>query len=171
MFLEGIVPAFNVIMCFVSKENYLSVLVLARLIYRYIIGKKGETRKRLEFDTKTSISIPKQGLEGQIGENREHHHKGGGEWKCKLTASSAPSSCVWQLSRLPISLQSRLQSHGLRSWWKVFGKSSHSHTSCHSPWTIPRFKRDSWDLKKMCCSSVHRYRRKEKHKWPCFVTT
>ncbi|XP_051795013.1 activating signal cointegrator 1 complex subunit 1 isoform X1 [Acanthochromis polyacanthus] len=34
--------------------------------FRYIIGKKGETRKRLEFDTKTSISIPKQGVEGQI---------------------------------------------------------------------------------------------------------
>ncbi|CAI5658682.1 unnamed protein product [Oreochromis niloticus] len=33
---------------------------------QYIIGKKGETRKRLEFDTKTSINIPKQGVEGQI---------------------------------------------------------------------------------------------------------
>lgn len=75
--LEGIFSAFNVIMCFVSKENYLSVLVLTWLLYRYIIGKKGETRKRLEFDTKTSISIPKQGVEGQIGVNREHHHKGG----------------------------------------------------------------------------------------------
>ncbi|MEQ2270964.1 hypothetical protein XENORESO_018364, partial [Xenotaenia resolanae] len=32
----------------------------------YIIGKKGETRRRLEFDTKTSISIPKPGIEGQI---------------------------------------------------------------------------------------------------------
>lgn len=39
------------------------------LFYRYIIGKKGETRKRLESDTKTSINIPKQGVEGQIGKN------------------------------------------------------------------------------------------------------
>lgn len=35
---------------------------------RYIIGKKGETRKRLELDTKTSINIPRQGVEGEIGE-------------------------------------------------------------------------------------------------------
>lgn len=39
-------------------------------VFRYIIGKKGETRKRLESDTKTSISIPKQGVEGQIGKRR-----------------------------------------------------------------------------------------------------
>ncbi|KAK1164550.1 activating signal cointegrator 1 complex subunit 1 [Acipenser oxyrinchus oxyrinchus] len=33
---------------------------------RYIIGKKDDTRKRLEAETQTSISIPKQGVEGQI---------------------------------------------------------------------------------------------------------
>ncbi|XP_043087092.1 activating signal cointegrator 1 complex subunit 1 [Puntigrus tetrazona] len=36
------------------------------VLYKYIIGKKGETRKRLESETKTSISIPKQGVEGPI---------------------------------------------------------------------------------------------------------
>ena len=36
--------------------------------FRYIIGKKGETRRRLESDTKTSITIPKLGIEGEIGE-------------------------------------------------------------------------------------------------------
>lgn len=35
---------------------------------RYIIGKKGETKKRLEAETRTSISIPKPGVEGEIGE-------------------------------------------------------------------------------------------------------
>ncbi|XP_039402185.1 activating signal cointegrator 1 complex subunit 1 isoform X2 [Mauremys reevesii] len=35
-------------------------------LYKYIIGKKGETRKRLETETRTSISIPKPGMEGQI---------------------------------------------------------------------------------------------------------
>lgn len=35
---------------------------------RYIIGKKGETKKRLETETRTSISIPKPGVEGEIGE-------------------------------------------------------------------------------------------------------
>lgn len=48
------------------------LLLVIYLLYRYIIGKKGETRKRLEFDTKTSISIPKQGVEGQIGGYKEH---------------------------------------------------------------------------------------------------
>ncbi|XP_058697294.1 activating signal cointegrator 1 complex subunit 1 isoform X5 [Poecile atricapillus] len=36
------------------------------LLYRYIIGKKGETKKRLETETRTSISIPKPGVEGEI---------------------------------------------------------------------------------------------------------
>ncbi|XP_054687232.1 activating signal cointegrator 1 complex subunit 1 isoform X2 [Grus americana] len=36
-------------------------------LYKYIIGKKGETKKRLETETRTSISIPKPGVEGEIG--------------------------------------------------------------------------------------------------------
>uniref|UniRef100_A0A803WBQ6 Activating signal cointegrator 1 complex subunit 1 n=1 Tax=Ficedula albicollis TaxID=59894 RepID=A0A803WBQ6_FICAL len=36
------------------------------LVCRYIIGKKGETKKRLETETRTSISIPKPGVEGEI---------------------------------------------------------------------------------------------------------
>ncbi|XP_021253804.1 activating signal cointegrator 1 complex subunit 1 isoform X5 [Numida meleagris] len=36
------------------------------LLHRYIIGKKGETKKRLETETRTSISIPKPGVEGEI---------------------------------------------------------------------------------------------------------
>ncbi|NXW78420.1 ASCC1 protein, partial [Hirundo rustica] len=35
-------------------------------LYKYIIGKKGETKKRLETETQTSISIPKPGVEGEI---------------------------------------------------------------------------------------------------------
>lgn len=36
--------------------------------YRHIVGKRGDTRKKLEVETKTSISIPKPGQEGEIGE-------------------------------------------------------------------------------------------------------
>lgn len=36
------------------------------VLYKYIIGKKGETRRRLEAETKTTISIPKPGEEGPI---------------------------------------------------------------------------------------------------------
>ncbi|NXL86303.1 ASCC1 protein, partial [Alectura lathami] len=35
-------------------------------LYKYIIGKKGETKKRLETETRTSISIPKPGVQGEI---------------------------------------------------------------------------------------------------------
>lgn len=35
--------------------------------FKYIIGKKGETKKRIENETKTQISIPRQGQKGDIG--------------------------------------------------------------------------------------------------------
>ncbi|XP_065699391.1 activating signal cointegrator 1 complex subunit 1 isoform X1 [Patagioenas fasciata] len=40
--------------------------------YKYIIGKKGETKKRLETETRTSISIPKPGVEGEIVITGQH---------------------------------------------------------------------------------------------------
>ncbi|XP_069720028.1 activating signal cointegrator 1 complex subunit 1 isoform X1 [Phaenicophaeus curvirostris] len=41
-------------------------------LYKYIIGKKGETKKRLETETRTSISIPKPGVEGEIVITGQH---------------------------------------------------------------------------------------------------
>ena len=35
---------------------------------RFIIGKKGDTKKRLEFETKCRIIIPSRGQEGHVGE-------------------------------------------------------------------------------------------------------
>lgn len=49
-----------------TDKGYRCAIDVPSVLYKYIIGKKGETRRRLEFDTKTSINIPKQGLEGQI---------------------------------------------------------------------------------------------------------
>ncbi|KAM3592635.1 uncharacterized protein V6R79_022565 [Siganus canaliculatus] len=49
-----------------TDKGFQCAIDVPSVLYKYIIGKKGETRKRLEFDTKTSISIPKQGVEGQI---------------------------------------------------------------------------------------------------------
>ncbi|KAM8837850.1 activating signal cointegrator 1 complex subunit 1 isoform 1-T2 [Spinachia spinachia] len=49
-----------------TDKGYRCAFDVPSVLYKYIIGKKGETRKRLEFDTKTSISIPKPGVEGQI---------------------------------------------------------------------------------------------------------
>uniref|UniRef100_A0A3Q3WKK5 K Homology domain-containing protein n=1 Tax=Mola mola TaxID=94237 RepID=A0A3Q3WKK5_MOLML len=49
-----------------TDKGFRCAIEVPSVLYKYIIGKKGETRKRLEFDTNTSISIPKQGVEGQI---------------------------------------------------------------------------------------------------------
>lgn len=49
-----------------TEKGYRCAIDVPSVLYKYIIGKKGETRRRLEFDTKTSINIPKQGIEGQI---------------------------------------------------------------------------------------------------------
>ncbi|XP_069547989.1 activating signal cointegrator 1 complex subunit 1 [Brachyistius frenatus] len=49
-----------------TEKGYRCAIDVPSVLYKYIIGKKGETRRRLECDTKTSISIPKQGVEGQI---------------------------------------------------------------------------------------------------------
>uniref|UniRef100_A0A8C9E496 Activating signal cointegrator 1 complex subunit 1 n=1 Tax=Phocoena sinus TaxID=42100 RepID=A0A8C9E496_PHOSS len=39
---------------------------------RHIVGKRGDTRKKLEVETKTSISIPKPGQEGEIVITGQH---------------------------------------------------------------------------------------------------
>lgn len=36
------------------------------LLYKHIVGKRGDTRKKIELETKTSISIPKPGQDGEI---------------------------------------------------------------------------------------------------------
>ncbi|KAM6265552.1 activating signal cointegrator 1 complex subunit 1 isoform 2-T2 [Porphyrio hochstetteri] len=41
-------------------------------LYKYIIGKKGETKKRIETETRTSISIPKPGVDGEIVITGQH---------------------------------------------------------------------------------------------------
>ncbi|KAG7492753.1 hypothetical protein MATL_G00018060 [Megalops atlanticus] len=49
-----------------TEKGYRCALDVPSVLYKYIIGKKGETKKRLESETRTSINIPKQGVEGQI---------------------------------------------------------------------------------------------------------
>ncbi|KAM9831188.1 activating signal cointegrator 1 complex subunit 1 [Neosynchiropus ocellatus] len=49
-----------------TDKGFRCAIDVPNVLYKYIIGKKGETRRRLEFDTKTSINIPKQGVDGQI---------------------------------------------------------------------------------------------------------
>ncbi|XP_012686590.2 activating signal cointegrator 1 complex subunit 1 [Clupea harengus] len=49
-----------------TEKGFCCALDIPSVLHKYIIGKKGETKKRLESDTKTSINIPKQGVEGAI---------------------------------------------------------------------------------------------------------
>ncbi|KAM6951037.1 LOW QUALITY PROTEIN: activating signal cointegrator 1 complex subunit 1 [Aplochiton taeniatus] len=49
-----------------TDKGYRCAIDVPSVLYKYIIGKKGETRKRLESDTKTSVNIPKQGVEGRL---------------------------------------------------------------------------------------------------------
>ncbi|KAL2078576.1 hypothetical protein ACEWY4_026261 [Coilia grayii] len=49
-----------------TEKGFRCSIDIPSVLYKYIIGKKGETRKRLESETKTSINIPKQGMEGPI---------------------------------------------------------------------------------------------------------
>ncbi|KAJ8013563.1 hypothetical protein DPEC_G00031060 [Dallia pectoralis] len=49
-----------------TENGFRCAIDAPSVLYKCIIGKKGETRRRLESDTKTSISIPKLGVEGQI---------------------------------------------------------------------------------------------------------
>ncbi|XP_027566907.1 activating signal cointegrator 1 complex subunit 1 isoform X2 [Pipra filicauda] len=49
-----------------TERGFQSRVEVPSPLYKYIIGKKGETKKRLETETRTSISIPKPGVEGEI---------------------------------------------------------------------------------------------------------
>ncbi|KAL0964748.1 hypothetical protein UPYG_G00328360 [Umbra pygmaea] len=49
-----------------SEKGFCCAIDVPSVLYKYLIGKKGETRRKLESDTKTSIDIPKPGVEGQI---------------------------------------------------------------------------------------------------------
>ena len=47
-------------------------LDIPSIFFKYIIGKRGETKRRLETGTRTQIIIPRAGQEGKIGQLSEH---------------------------------------------------------------------------------------------------
>ncbi|KAK3559328.1 hypothetical protein QTP86_012756, partial [Hemibagrus guttatus] len=49
-----------------TDKGFRCAIDVPSVLYKYIIGKKGETRRRLEAETKTAISIPKPGVEVPI---------------------------------------------------------------------------------------------------------
>jgi len=49
-----------------TAAGYQLKVQLPSVFYKYIIGKKGETKKRLESETRTQIKIPRQHEQGDI---------------------------------------------------------------------------------------------------------
>jgi len=50
-----------------TAAGYQLKIQLPNVFFKYIIGKKGETKKRLESETRTQIRIPRQHEEGDVG--------------------------------------------------------------------------------------------------------
>ncbi|KAF7247401.1 Activating signal cointegrator 1 complex subunit 1 [Varanus komodoensis] len=57
-----------------TERGYQCAVAIPSPLYKYIIGKKGETKKKLETETRTSISIPKPGVEGEIVITGQHRN-------------------------------------------------------------------------------------------------
>ena len=55
-----------------TEDGYKSKIEAPSVLFKFIIGKKGETKKRLENETRTQIRIPRQGQEGDIGNQLFH---------------------------------------------------------------------------------------------------
>uniref|UniRef100_A0A8C6Y3Z8 Activating signal cointegrator 1 complex subunit 1 n=1 Tax=Naja naja TaxID=35670 RepID=A0A8C6Y3Z8_NAJNA len=55
-----------------TERGYQCAMDVPSPLYKYIIGKRGETRKKLETETRTFISIPKPGVEGEIVITGQH---------------------------------------------------------------------------------------------------
>ncbi|XP_013401285.1 activating signal cointegrator 1 complex subunit 1 [Lingula anatina] len=49
-----------------TEKGYRSKMDVPSAYFKFIIGKKGETKRKLEYETKTQIRIPRQGQEGDI---------------------------------------------------------------------------------------------------------
>ena len=51
-----------------TEDGYRLSIEIPSLLYKFIIGKKGETKRKIEKETGTCIMIPRQGEEGNVGE-------------------------------------------------------------------------------------------------------
>ena len=51
-----------------TAAGYRLCMEVPSLLFRFIIGKKGDTKRKIEKETGTQIMIPRQGKEGDIGE-------------------------------------------------------------------------------------------------------
>ncbi|XP_075071297.1 activating signal cointegrator 1 complex subunit 1 isoform X2 [Mixophyes fleayi] len=57
-----------------TEKGFQCSIDLPSQLFKYIIGKKGETKRNLESETRTSINIPRQGMEGEIVITGQHRN-------------------------------------------------------------------------------------------------
>ncbi|KAL0617786.1 Activating signal cointegrator 1 complex subunit 1 [Plecturocebus cupreus] len=57
-----------------TPQGFRSTVRAPSLLYKHIVGKRGDTRKKIEMETKTSISIPKPGQDGEIVITGQHRN-------------------------------------------------------------------------------------------------
>nr|XP_056705979.1 activating signal cointegrator 1 complex subunit 1 [Euleptes europaea] len=57
-----------------TERGYRCAVDVPSPLYKYIIGKKGEMKNKLETETRTTISIPKPGVEGEIVITGQHRN-------------------------------------------------------------------------------------------------
>ncbi|XP_053442199.1 activating signal cointegrator 1 complex subunit 1 isoform X2 [Nycticebus coucang] len=57
-----------------TPQGFRSTVRAPSLLYKHIVGKRGDTKKKIEMETKTSISIPKLGQDGEIVITGQHRN-------------------------------------------------------------------------------------------------
>ncbi|KAM6182876.1 activating signal cointegrator 1 complex subunit 1 isoform 2-T2 [Erethizon dorsatum] len=57
-----------------TPQGFRSAVSAPSLLYKHIVGKRGDTRKKIEMETKTSITIPKPGQDGEIVITGQHRN-------------------------------------------------------------------------------------------------
>uniref|UniRef100_A0A8I5N9W7 Activating signal cointegrator 1 complex subunit 1 n=2 Tax=Cercopithecinae TaxID=9528 RepID=A0A8I5N9W7_PAPAN len=57
-----------------TPQGFRSTVRAPSLLYKHIVGRRGDTRKKIEMETKTSISIPKPGEDGEIVITGQHRN-------------------------------------------------------------------------------------------------
>ncbi|XP_031204434.1 activating signal cointegrator 1 complex subunit 1 isoform X3 [Mastomys coucha] len=57
-----------------TPHGFRATVSAPSLLYKHIVGKRGDTKKKIEVETKTSINIPKPGHEGEIVITGQHRN-------------------------------------------------------------------------------------------------
>ncbi|XP_041511632.1 activating signal cointegrator 1 complex subunit 1 isoform X4 [Microtus oregoni] len=57
-----------------TPQGFRATVSAPSLLYKHIVGKRGDTKKKIEMETKTSINIPKPGQQGKIVITGQHRN-------------------------------------------------------------------------------------------------